>query len=271
MMPKMDGVETTRIIHELGYKRPVVALTANALAGQAEVFMKSGFDGFISKPIDIRQLNATMNRLIRDKYPSEVIEAAQKEKAALMKNSTAFSESRQVDPQLAEIFSRDAQKAAAILESLLEKNFKTESDTQSYVINVHAMKSALANIGEKELSTTALRLEQAGREKDINVLLSETNNFIEELRKIIIKIKPKDEKETGEDTRDALVHLRDQLKIIREACAAFDKKTAKNVLAELREKTWSHKTKELINLIAEQLLHSDFDKTTALIDEFLKE
>ena len=271
MMPKMDGVETTRIIHELGYKRPVVALTANALAGQADVFLKSGFDGFISKPIDIRQLNATMNRLIRDKYPSEVIEAARKEKAALMKNNANFSGSQPVDEQLAEIFSRDAQKAAAILESLLEKNFKTESDIQSYVINVHAMKSALANIGEKELSATALRLEQAGREKGVNVMLSETNNFIEELRKIIIKIKPKDEEENLEDTRDALVHLRDQLKIIKEACAAFDKKTAKNVLAELREKTWSHKTKELINLIAEQLLHSDFDKTTALVDEYLKE
>jgi CheY-like chemotaxis protein/anti-sigma regulatory factor (Ser/Thr protein kinase) len=269
MMPKMDGIETTKIIRDMGYKHPIVALTANALAGQAEVFMKSGFDGFISKPIDIRQLNVTMKRLIRDKYPSEVIEAAQKEKATLMKKNENVSSPQQVDSQLAEIFSRDAEKAAAVLKTALEKNFRTESDIQSYVINVHAMKSALANIGEKELSAVAFRLEQAGREKDINVMLSETGNFIEEMRKIILKIKPKEE-ESIEDTEDALVYLREKLKIIKEACEAFDKKTTKNVLAELREKTWSHKTKELINLISEHLLHSDFDKTIALVDEFLK-
>jgi signal transduction histidine kinase/DNA-binding response OmpR family regulator/HPt (histidine-containing phosphotransfer) domain-containing protein len=271
MMPKMDGIETTKLLREMGYKRPVVALTANALAGQEEVFMKNGFDGFISKPIDIRQLNVTMNRLIRDKYPSDVIEAAKKEKAALMKKNEDPSAPGQIDSQLAEIFCRDAEKASAVLATTFEKHFRTESDLQSYVINVHAMKSALANIGEKELSSVALRLEQAGREKNINVLLSETGNFIEELRKIILKIKPKDKEENIEDTQDTLAYLCEKLKIIRGACEAFDKKTAKNVLTELREKTWSQKTKELINLMSEQLLHSDFDKTIALADEYLKE
>jgi signal transduction histidine kinase/CheY-like chemotaxis protein len=270
MMPKMDGIETTKLIRELGYTRPVVALTANAIAGQAEVFMQNGFDGFISKPIDTRQLNVTMNKLIRDKYPSEVIEAAQKERAALKQKSGSALSSRQIDSQLAEIFSRDAEKAAATLETALERNFRTESDVQLYVINVHAMKSALANIGEKELSATALRLEQAGREKDINVMISETQKFIDELRKIITKIKPKDEEDT-EDMEDSLVYLRDQLKIVRKACEEFDKKTAKTTLAILREKPWSQKTKKLINLISEQLLHSEFDKTISLVDEYLKE
>jgi signal transduction histidine kinase/DNA-binding response OmpR family regulator len=271
MMPKMDGIETTKLIREMGYTHPVVALTANALAGQAEVFMQNGFNGFISKPIDTRQLNVTMNRLIRDKYPSEVIEAAQKEKAALREKSVSNSPSQQIDPQLAEIFSRDAEKAAATLETALERNFRTESDVQLYVINVHAMKSALANIGEKELSATALRLEQAGREKDINVMISETQKFIDEMRKIIIKIKPKDEEDNTEDMEDSLVYLRKQFEIIRKACEAYDKKTAKDTLTGLREKTWSQKSKKIINLISEQLLHSDFDKAVTLIDEYLKE
>jgi CheY-like chemotaxis protein len=58
MMPGMDGIEATKIIRGLGYKHPIVALTANAIAGQAEIFLKNGFDGFIFKPIDTRQLNA---------------------------------------------------------------------------------------------------------------------------------------------------------------------------------------------------------------------
>jgi len=68
MMPEMDGVEAVKIMRELGYKDPIVALTANAIVGQADMFLKNGFDEYISKPIDIRQLNAILNKMIRDKY-----------------------------------------------------------------------------------------------------------------------------------------------------------------------------------------------------------
>ena len=77
-MPEMDGIETTKAIRTLGYKEPIIALTANALVGQAEVFMANGFDGFLSKPIDTRQIDSTLNRLIRDKYPAETVESARK-------------------------------------------------------------------------------------------------------------------------------------------------------------------------------------------------
>jgi CheY-like chemotaxis protein len=76
MMPNMDGVETVKIIRGLGYGHPIVALTANAVSGQTEMFLANGFDEFISKPIDIRELNSSLNRLIRDKQPPEVLEAA---------------------------------------------------------------------------------------------------------------------------------------------------------------------------------------------------
>jgi len=68
MMPDMDGVEATRRIRAMGYKHPIFALTANAVVGQQDIFLKNGFDGYISKPIDVRQLNDTLNKHIRDKY-----------------------------------------------------------------------------------------------------------------------------------------------------------------------------------------------------------
>jgi len=74
MMPKMDGIETVKIIRGMGYTHPIIALTANALTGQAEMFMENGFDGFISKPIDIRQLNLSLNKFIRDKRPGQAAE-----------------------------------------------------------------------------------------------------------------------------------------------------------------------------------------------------
>ncbi|MDR0456734.1 MAG: response regulator [Treponema sp.] len=77
-IPKMNGIETTKIIRKLGYTQPIVALTANVLTGQAEMFLANGFDEFIPKPIDTRQLNAVLNRLIRDRYPAETVEAARK-------------------------------------------------------------------------------------------------------------------------------------------------------------------------------------------------
>jgi len=269
-MPKMDGIEAAKKIRQLGYTNPIVALTANALAGQAEVFLKNGFDGFISKPIDIRQLNVSLNRLIRDKQPAEVVEAAQKEKAELDKKFIAGS-SQHVDSQLAEIFARDGEKAASVLENLLKNNLRREEDVHMYIINVHAMKSALANIGETELSAAAMRLEQAGREKDINVMKAETNAFIDGLYAVIAKIKPKDaDDEPSEDTEEALAFLRKKLRVIREACAEFEKKTAKNTLNELREKTWSHKTREMLNKIAEHLLHSEFDNAAAIANQYIK-
>jgi signal transduction histidine kinase/DNA-binding response OmpR family regulator len=79
-MPEMDGMEATRIIRDIGYKRPIVALTANALVGQAKIFLENGFSGFLTKPIDTRQLNSTLNKFIRDKSPVEVVEAARKKK-----------------------------------------------------------------------------------------------------------------------------------------------------------------------------------------------
>jgi len=79
MMPVMDGVEAVKLIRGLGYDKPIVALTANAIAGQAQMFLENGFDAFISKPIDSRKLNSVLKDFIRDKQPPEVLEAARQE------------------------------------------------------------------------------------------------------------------------------------------------------------------------------------------------
>ena len=67
MMPELDGIETTHLLRERGYTGTIVALTANALVGNEEMFLKNGFDAFISKPIDMRQLDMVLNKFVRDK------------------------------------------------------------------------------------------------------------------------------------------------------------------------------------------------------------
>ncbi len=71
MMPEMDGIETTKKIREMEgeyYKNvPVIALTANAVNGAKEMFLSSGFQGFVSKPIDMDELRGCIKEYAGDK------------------------------------------------------------------------------------------------------------------------------------------------------------------------------------------------------------
>jgi CheY-like chemotaxis protein len=72
MMPGMDGIEAANIIREeidTDYAKniPIIALTANAIRGNAEMFLQHGFQDFLSKPIDIMRLDAIIRQWVRDK------------------------------------------------------------------------------------------------------------------------------------------------------------------------------------------------------------
>jgi len=63
IMPRMDGMETTRKVRKLKgeYKKlPIVALTVNTAAGMKEVFLASGFNDFISKPIILQEVDKVL-------------------------------------------------------------------------------------------------------------------------------------------------------------------------------------------------------------------
>jgi CheY-like chemotaxis protein len=80
MMPEMDGIEATRIIREeLGTDYagsiPIIALTANAIVGNEEMFLSRGFQAFLSKPIDMAKLDAILRHWVRDKNLEQEQEA----------------------------------------------------------------------------------------------------------------------------------------------------------------------------------------------------
>ena len=57
MMPKMRGTEVfSRLKQIKGFNTPVVALTANALSGMRESYLKAGFDDYLAKPIEKKEL-----------------------------------------------------------------------------------------------------------------------------------------------------------------------------------------------------------------------
>jgi len=186
MMPKMDGIETVKIIREkLNYTHPIVALTANIMIGQANVFLDNGFNDFISKPINSRQLDSILNKLIRNKQTPKVIADARKQKKDAMKMY------KKSDEYLA-VFAKDVKKALSELDQT-SKNISDASndELQMFAVNAHSIKSLLADIGENTLSQLALVLEEAGKQCDKNTIAKKTQQFVSEVETIVSKIETK--------------------------------------------------------------------------------
>ena len=69
MMPKMDGIEATRILKtDTATKNiPILALTSYAMKGDRERTLEAGCDGYIAKPVDIQELLKAVELFCRDK------------------------------------------------------------------------------------------------------------------------------------------------------------------------------------------------------------
>jgi len=275
MMPKMDGIEAAKIIRNMGYMNTIIALTANALLGQEKMFLNNGFDGFISKPIDSRELNHVLNEFIRNKKPPEVVEAARREQHEKeKKNKDAAQHDRVNESKLKAFFMEDARNAVNVLENLHEKiNVLDDEGIKLYITTVHGMKSALSNIGEKELSGFALRLEQAGEERSFNVMINDTSIFINELKSMIEKYRPEVTdgiaEERAEMEGEDLIYLNKKMLEIKTACKTFEKNTITSALDELKQKSWTADINAVLDEIALHVLHSAFKKAASAAEKII--
>ena len=265
MMPELDGMETTKRLRDMGYTEPVVALTANAVAGQADVFLQNGFDDFISKPIDIRQLNVALLKLIRNKQPPEVIAAAHLMKSnEVPETESEKSENINMDPLLMESFIRDAGKTVENLDKLLaDPDFEDEITLRNLTITIHGIKSALRSLGESELSDDARLLEEACRDQNIGVVSRDIPAFLNKLRSLLMKLKPKqDTKGTSDDPED----IKEKILAIKEMCADYNRRGALSIISEIEN--CSDRTKAVLDAIKEQVLHSEYDEAESAAAEY---
>jgi signal transduction histidine kinase/FixJ family two-component response regulator len=79
MMPEVDGIDATKAIRKFGgyyLDLPIIALSANAVAGARELFLEAGMNDFLSKPVIINELHRILLRFV----PPEKIMAVTKEK-----------------------------------------------------------------------------------------------------------------------------------------------------------------------------------------------
>jgi CheY-like chemotaxis protein/anti-sigma regulatory factor (Ser/Thr protein kinase)/HPt (histidine-containing phosphotransfer) domain-containing protein len=264
MMPVMDGIEATKASRQSGYNQPIVALTANAMSGQSEMFLSNGFDRFISKPIDSRELDLILTELIHDKQPAEIIEAAQREK---------YKEVKQPKVDLDELKKysvMDAEDAVKVLESIYDRlDHIDDADIKSYTTSVHGIKSALMNIGEANLSELAFRLEKAGEARDIGIIAEQTPAFLTELKALTEKLKPKGKAKTFETSHEDMLYFKEKLNVLKTACEDYNIRTAETVLSDLKQKNWSQKIDDDINELSVSLLLGDFEKVVSVAERIM--
>ena len=212
MMPQMDGLEATKILREIGYKDPIIALTANAIARQQEVFLANGFDGFISKPIDLRQLNDSLNKFIRDKERNRLKENSSVVNSVIENPASGSDDDIStgndipvLDIQIPGInaetglslYEDDTEVYIAVLRvfipnalDLVEKMKNVTKETLSdYVINVHGLKGISSGIGAEDLRSLSYELEKISKSGDLDEIPAKNEKLLNDTLDLVTNIK----------------------------------------------------------------------------------
>jgi len=271
MMPGMDGIEATKLIRETGYTRPIVALTADAVVGQREAFLENGFEDYISKPIDVRQLDAILNKLVRDKHPPEVVEAAR----SIMGSTENYNEKQEddlksisllrkvdninVDPAmevmggLADVYLKTVKLTMRLLPETIAKmdEYLEKSDIPAFAIEVHGLKSVLSNIGATALGKTAAKIEKNAKEGDIEYCFESYPDFRGALIKLheqLIEALPVQSADTKESADKSL--LTKVIIDVKAAAESYDAMLALELIATHRNVSYGKEIDEMIQNIA---------------------
>ena len=207
MMSGMDGIETTNIIRkeinsEYAKNVPIIALTANAVAGNDKMFLENGFQAFLSKPIDILRMDNILNTWVRDKNKEKklvpVPEKPQSDRVKIFKNASLPG--LNITAGLARL-DYDEESYLQILHSfsdhipeLLETARKEVSgNLMEFRIAVHGIKGSSRGIGADDLADKAEELEKAAKhgdeafvKKHTAAFLEIANNFMGDLAKFLL-------------------------------------------------------------------------------------
>lgn len=179
MMPQMDGIETLAAIKNenlIGEETTVIALTANAISGARQMYLSKGFNDYISKPIDPKELESMLVRYL-PKYKYSLETEGGTEMTGDGSSLTAKLKKEGFDTDAAmnycmndEEFYKELLTDFANSHEEKSKEIKAFFDKENwedYRIKVHALKSGSKTIGAATLSQMALAQEMAAKDNDI--------------------------------------------------------------------------------------------------------
>lgn len=294
MMPGLDGIETLHRMKKMPDSQctdtPVVALTANAITGAKEMYMREGFDAFLSKPINPEKLEQMILVLL----PRELLEFDVEKETDGTQMSSVNTPKIYEDDDLPVIDGVDWSYGLLHLpdkEILLEtvtdfyKSVDSEADRleqmyteirnnpdmlEQYRIKVHAMKSSANLIGAIMLGGMAKLLENAARDEDLATVTQFTPAFLKEWREFKGKIKecvkePETEKQDIEDETVILAYL----EMLRLAMLETDIDGMDQNMAELEKFRYASDIQKKMEQLAEMVTNLECEEAVSLIEELM--
>jgi two-component system sensor histidine kinase/response regulator len=154
-MPEMDGFTAARELRRRGAVVPIVALTANALAGDRERAMAAGMDDYLVKPIVEEDLVRVLNRFLPHEDDTAPLD------------TQMVGRLREVGPdflrEIAAIYLADAPARIAALRDAVQRN-----DAHAISTAAHAFKSGSGNIGAMAVHDLCAELETMGRHGNLS-------------------------------------------------------------------------------------------------------
>ena len=204
MMPQMDGIVATKKIRDLAentgdsyYRQvPILALTANALAGMREMFLEHDMQDFIRKPVRGELLKAIIKKWLPREKVKEM-EAVIKEDwdikipgIDVTQAKPYFSTRKMYEETLYDFYRAISDNREKI------KTFVEKQDEENYTVWVHALKSSARLIGALELSKEAERLELLAHEGAYERVWKDNNQLLllyEECERALREYLPKED------------------------------------------------------------------------------
>jgi CheY-like chemotaxis protein len=286
MMPGMDGIETTARIRALGSKEvhykelPIIALTANAVYGTKEMFLENGFNGYLSKPINIVELNAILEKWVPKE--KQVLAEGNYENVKVEKRKNNID---------IEIDGVDLNRGIALTGGKVDIYLKTlkvfcndgyvkikeigtclgNGDLSLYTTYVHALKSACASIGASELSEAMELLETAGKNEDMDFIKSNNDKSLEKFEMLLNNIKNaithySEEENAVPMEKSSSEQKKEKLTNLKKAIIDMDTITADETLNDLMMETIDREINETLSEITQHILMSDYEEAINMID-----
>jgi response regulator RpfG family c-di-GMP phosphodiesterase/signal transduction histidine kinase len=214
MMPVMDGVETLREMKSRGLcpDTPVIVLTANAVAGEKEMYLEEGFSDYLSKPVLSKQLKEMIQKWLPEKRmaaeardgaqgdegtgPEAAGDQAGEQQAAQPQQSLLEKLSPFLNTETGMAYCCDSEEFYQEMlgtyiggqkEDAIRKAYG-EQDWDNYRILVHALKSTSLSIGAEEVSEQAKALETAAKEHDIAFIDEHHEETMRNYRELLANI-----------------------------------------------------------------------------------
>lgn len=198
MMPDMDGIEVMTKIRDGDNRNtltPVILVTANAILGVRQKMLQKGFSGFISKPIDEKELRRELLRVLPPEKTGTANNHTISERGRNLKEillecgidmdvGMKYCVEKDFYKEVLYIFADSSDDKIRRL-----KQYMTDRDYDNYTILVHAVKGGAANIGAVKLSEMARSLEMAGRDKDIEYIESHNDEMLDVYRGMVNVLK----------------------------------------------------------------------------------